>query len=99
MILTFSLLALFVASIGLYGVMSYVVSQRTQEFRIRMVLGARGRLGDGEAVFEHLEADDFTIGNRPHDGIGPKLRHSGGERAMPGGQAAGRLFMKQRTLL
>jgi putative ABC transport system permease protein len=31
----FGLLSLFVASIGLYGVMSYSMSQRTREFGIR----------------------------------------------------------------
>jgi putative ABC transport system permease protein len=39
-IAVFALLALFVASIGLYGTMSYLVSQRTREFGIRMAVGA-----------------------------------------------------------
>ena len=40
MLIVFALTAVIISAVGLYGIISYVVAQRTPEFAIRIALGA-----------------------------------------------------------
>lgn len=58
----FGLLALFLAVVGVYGVISYAVSQRTHEIGLRIALGAPGTKVLARVVWEGLALSLIAVG-------------------------------------
>ena len=61
LVTAFSLIALTLACIGIYGVVSYTVSQRTREIGVRVALGANRGVIFGQILKESLTVAGFGI--------------------------------------
>ena len=68
----FAVFALILASLGIYGLISYSVNQRTQEIGIRMALGASARDVQTRIVVQTLQLAAIGIDDRGRRLVGPR---------------------------
>jgi ABC-type antimicrobial peptide transport system permease subunit len=61
LVLAFAVIALVLAAAGLYGVLTYLVTQRTSEIGIRIALGARREQLLGTVLFDGLRPALFGL--------------------------------------
>lgn len=61
LVMLFAALAIFLAAVGVYGVLSYSISQRTREFGVRIALGAQPNRVLSMAIGEGMKLALFGI--------------------------------------
>ena len=77
----FAFIGLMLSAVGLYAVMAYAVTQRTQEIGVRMALGAQGN----QVTWMVLKRGLFQLGARAHARARRRLlRRAGAAVADPG---------------